>query len=168
MQTGCSPLLRKTSSPGIMPPMKYREIVADKAAGFLAGINEQTFSEENGWIKINQFKLEQNDRKAYRLLQCRLAQTLLLVSTTRPGNRSGLLSCSAFLAISPGQKLRSNRGGIGASSPIGHQAEVLQTACNSWVYFPVPVTQALLRPDPVCGPLRGDRACQKFWEENQP
>ena len=139
-----------------------------QAAGFVAEINEQTSSEENVWIEINRFRLEQNDGKAYRLLQCRLTQTLLLVSTTRAGNRSGLLSCSAFLPIWPGQKLRSNRGGIGASSPIGHQAEVLQTAWNSWVYFPVPVTQTLLRPDPVCGPLRGDRACQKFWEENQP
>ena len=35
----------------------------------LAGIDEQASSEENGWIKINQFRLEQNDGKAHRLLQ---------------------------------------------------------------------------------------------------
>jgi len=44
-----------------------------KLPGFLAGINEQTSSEENVWIKINQFRPEQIDGKAHRLLQSRLA-----------------------------------------------------------------------------------------------
>src|SRR5438045_416776 len=118
-------------------------------------------------MKITQSRLEQNDAKAHRLLQSQLAQILLPVSTTRAENMSGLLSCSAFLAIWPGQKLRPNRRGIPASSPTGDQAELLQTACNSWVYFQVPVTQALLRLDPICEPLCGDSAYQKFCEESQ-
>jgi len=44
-----------------------------KLPGFLAGINEQTSSEEYVLIKINQFRPEQNDGKAHRLLQSRLA-----------------------------------------------------------------------------------------------
>src|SRR4029077_9424592 len=110
----------------------------------------------------------QNYSEALQLLQTRLVQPLLLVSTIRAGNRSGLLSCNAFLAIRPGQKLPSNRRGIPASSPTGDQAELLQTACNSWVYFQVPVTQALLRLDPICEPLCGDSTYQKFCEESQP
>ena len=118
--------------------------------------------------QITEFRLEQNYGEALQLLQTRLTQTLLPVSTTRAGNRSGLLSCSAFLAIWPGQTLLSNRRGIRASSPTRDQTELLQTARNSWVYVQVPVTQAFLRPDPVCEPLCGDPACQKLCEENQP
>jgi len=103
-------------------------------------------------MKITQLRLEQDDGKAHLLLQSRLAQTPLLVSTIKAGNMSGFLSCSAFLAIRPGQKLPS----------------LLQTACNSWVCFPVAVTQALLRLDPICEPLCGDSAYQKLCEENLP
>jgi hypothetical protein len=41
-QTGCSRLLHKTSSPDIMPPMKYWEIIADRlhAEGWSYGIAE--------------------------------------------------------------------------------------------------------------------------------
>jgi len=46
-----------------------------KPPGFPVGINEQTSSEENLWMKITQLRLEQDDGKAHLLLQSRLAQT---------------------------------------------------------------------------------------------
>jgi hypothetical protein len=51
------------------------KVNSKEAAGFLAGINEQTPSEENLWIKIIQLRIEQNEGKAHRLLQSRLVQT---------------------------------------------------------------------------------------------
>jgi hypothetical protein len=118
--------------------------------------------------QITEFRLEQNYGEALQLLQTRLTQTLLPVSTTRAGNRSGLLSCSAFLAIWPGQKLPPNTRQIRASSPPGDQTELLQTACNKSICFQVAVTQAFFRLDPICEPFCGDSAYQKLCEENQP
>jgi serine/threonine protein kinase/Tfp pilus assembly protein PilF len=45
---------------------------------------------------------------------------------------------------------------------------LLQTPGTSRSYYPVPITPALLRLDPIWDPLRGDPAFQKLCEEKQP
>jgi len=52
--------------------------------------------------------------------------------------------------------------------PISTLAQLLQTPYNSWVYGPGTITPALLRLDPLWGPLRTDPAFQKLCEEKQP
>jgi hypothetical protein len=46
--------------------------------------------------------------------------------------------------------------------------QLLQTPYSGWLYFPAPVTPALLRLDPIWDPLRGDPAFQKLCEDKQP
>jgi hypothetical protein len=45
---------------------------------------------------------------------------------------------------------------------------LLQTPYGGWLYSPTPITQALLRLDPIWDPLRADPAFQKLCEEKQP
>jgi serine/threonine-protein kinase len=54
------------------------------------------------------------------------------------------------------------------SRAISILAELLKTPYASFIYFPVPVTPALLRLDPIWDPLRADPAFQKLCEEKQP
>ena len=42
------------------------------------------------------------------------------------------------------------------SRAISTLTQLLQTPCSGWLYFPAPVTPALLRLDPLWDPLRGD------------
>jgi len=46
--------------------------------------------------------------------------------------------------------------------------QLLQTPYSGWLYFPAPITPALLRLDPFWDPLRSDPAFQKLCEEKQP
>jgi TolB-like protein/Tfp pilus assembly protein PilF len=54
------------------------------------------------------------------------------------------------------------------SRAISTLTRLLQTPYGGWVYFPTPVTPALLRLDPLWDPLRSDPAFQKLCEEKQP
>jgi serine/threonine-protein kinase len=54
------------------------------------------------------------------------------------------------------------------SRAISTLTQLLQTPCSGWLYFPAPVTPALLRLDPIWDPLRADPAFQKLCEEKQP
>ena len=54
------------------------------------------------------------------------------------------------------------------SQAISTLSQLLQTPYSSWLYFPAPVTPALLRLDPLWDPLRADPAFQKLCEEKQP
>ena len=54
------------------------------------------------------------------------------------------------------------------SQAISTLSQLLQTPNSSWLYFPAPVTPALLRLDPLWDPLRDDPAFQKLCEEKQP
>ena len=54
------------------------------------------------------------------------------------------------------------------ASAISILTQLLQTPYKGWLYAPPPVTQALLRLDPIWDPLRGDPAFQKLCEEKQP
>ena len=54
------------------------------------------------------------------------------------------------------------------SRAISTLTQLLQTPYSSWLYFPAPVTPALLRLDPLWDPLRADPAFQKLCEEKQP
>ena len=51
------------------------------------------------------------------------------------------------------------------SRAISTLTQLLQTPYSGWLYFPAPVTPALLRLDPIWDPLRGDPAFQKLCEE---
>jgi hypothetical protein len=51
------------------------------------------------------------------------------------------------------------------SRAISVLAQLLETAYDSWLYSPAPITPALLRLDPIWDPLRGDPAFQKLCEE---
>jgi len=53
------------------------------------------------------------------------------------------------------------------SGAISTLTRLLQTPYVSWFYRPMPITPALLRLDPIWGPLRGDPAFQKLCEEKQ-
>jgi TolB-like protein/predicted Zn-dependent protease len=54
------------------------------------------------------------------------------------------------------------------SRAISTLTQLLQTPYIGWLYFPAPVTPALLRLDPLWDPLRSDPAFQKLCEEKQP
>ena len=54
------------------------------------------------------------------------------------------------------------------SRAISTLTRLLQTPYGGWLYNPAPVTQALLRLDPLWDPLRADPAFQKLCEEKQP
>ena len=54
------------------------------------------------------------------------------------------------------------------SRAISTLTQLLQTPYSSWLYWPTPVTPALLRLDPIWDPLRADPAFQKLCEEKQP
>jgi serine/threonine protein kinase/Flp pilus assembly protein TadD len=54
------------------------------------------------------------------------------------------------------------------SGAISTLTKLLQTPYSGWLYFPAPVTPALLRLDPVWDPLRSDPAFQKLCEDKQP
>ena len=54
------------------------------------------------------------------------------------------------------------------SHAISTLTQLLQTPYSGWLYFPAPVTPALLRLDPLWDPLRGDPTFQKLCEEKQP
>jgi serine/threonine-protein kinase len=54
------------------------------------------------------------------------------------------------------------------SRAISTLTQLLQTPYSGWLYFPAPVTPALLRLDPLWDPLRSDPAFQKLCEEKQP
>jgi hypothetical protein len=54
------------------------------------------------------------------------------------------------------------------SRAISTLTQLLQTPYSGWLYFPAPVTPALLRLDPLWDPLRSDPALQKLCEEKQP
>jgi serine/threonine protein kinase/predicted Zn-dependent protease len=45
---------------------------------------------------------------------------------------------------------------------------LLQTPYSSLIYYPLPITPAFLRLDPIWDPLRGDPAFQKLCQEKQP
>jgi TolB-like protein/class 3 adenylate cyclase/Tfp pilus assembly protein PilF len=51
---------------------------------------------------------------------------------------------------------------------IATLTRLLQTPYGGWLYSPTPITQALLRLDPIWDPLRADPAFQKLCEEKQP
>jgi len=51
---------------------------------------------------------------------------------------------------------------------IATLTRLLQTPYGGWLYSPAPITQALLRLDPIWDPLRTDPAFQKLCEEKQP
>jgi TolB-like protein/Tfp pilus assembly protein PilF len=51
--------------------------------------------------------------------------------------------------------------------PISTLSRLLQTPYISWLYGPMPATQAVLRLDPIWDPLRADPAFQKLCEERQ-
>jgi TolB-like protein/Flp pilus assembly protein TadD len=53
------------------------------------------------------------------------------------------------------------------SRAISILSQLLQTPYNSWLY-PMVITPAFLRMDPLWDPLRGDPAFQKLCEEKQP
>jgi len=50
---------------------------------------------------------------------------------------------------------------------IATLTRLLQTPYGGWLYSPAPITQALLRLDPIWDPLRTDPAFQKLCEEKQ-
>jgi TolB-like protein/Tfp pilus assembly protein PilF len=54
------------------------------------------------------------------------------------------------------------------SRAISILARLLQTPYGGWLYSPAPITQALLRLDPIWDPLRADPAFRKLCEEKQP
>ena len=54
------------------------------------------------------------------------------------------------------------------SRAISALAQLLQTPYFSLVYYPTPITPALLRLDPIWDPLRADPAFQKLCQEKQP
>jgi Tfp pilus assembly protein PilF len=54
------------------------------------------------------------------------------------------------------------------SRAIPTLTRLLQTPYNSLLYFQIPITPAILRLDPLWGPLRADPAFQKLCEEKQP
>jgi serine/threonine protein kinase/Flp pilus assembly protein TadD len=54
------------------------------------------------------------------------------------------------------------------SRAISLLTQLLQTVYIGGFYYPVPITPALLRFDPIWDPLRGDSAFQKLCEEKQP
>ena len=54
------------------------------------------------------------------------------------------------------------------SGAISTLTRLLQTRYSSWLYWPTPITPALLRLDPLWDPLRADPAFQKLCEEKQP
>jgi TolB-like protein/class 3 adenylate cyclase/predicted Zn-dependent protease len=54
------------------------------------------------------------------------------------------------------------------SRAIATLTRLLQTPYGGWLYSPTPITQALLRLDPIWDPLRADPAFQKLCEEKQP
>ena len=54
------------------------------------------------------------------------------------------------------------------SHAISTLTQLLQTPYWSPIYYPAPITPALLRLDPLWDPLRGDPAFQKLCEEKQP
>jgi TolB-like protein/Tfp pilus assembly protein PilF len=53
------------------------------------------------------------------------------------------------------------------SRAIPTLTRLLQTPYNSLLYFQIPITPAILRLDPLWGPLRADPAFQKLCEEKQ-
>jgi TolB-like protein/Tfp pilus assembly protein PilF len=53
------------------------------------------------------------------------------------------------------------------SHAISTLTRLLQTPYNSLLYFQIPITPAILRLDPLWGPLRADPAFQKLCEEKQ-
>ena len=55
------------ASPSVVSRRTREQAETENSKGscwVLAGLDEQTSSEENIWTKINQFRLEQNDGKA--------------------------------------------------------------------------------------------------------
>jgi TolB-like protein/cytochrome c-type biogenesis protein CcmH/NrfG len=54
------------------------------------------------------------------------------------------------------------------SRAISILTQLLQTPYGGWLYSPAPITQALLRLDPLWDPLRADPAFQRLCEEKRP
>ena len=51
---------------------------------------------------------------------------------------------------------------------ISTLSQILQTPHIGGLYYPIPITAAHLRLDPIWDPLRADPAFQKICEEKQP
>jgi serine/threonine protein kinase len=83
--------------------------------------------------------------------------TMLVPRSKNPATGAGYEENLAFIQTMLGENNRA----------ISTLTQLLQTAYDSWLYAPTPITPALLRLDPIWDPLRADPAFQKLCGEKQ-